>query len=283
MKLFDLSYEPGSGGPAIDLVSSGIKAGTADQLRGHAWDYELGRRDITAPDRPARECECDVVFMEPGQADELRRTAARDVEAGTPGSLVSDGWRQRCYITAEEPSGIVLGFHKSSLTVVLLDGTWRKLSAMQDFNPAVAGGGDYLDLPHDVPYDLQPVSVRTSIEGPAHGSGPIRMIVYGYVENPAVTIGGNTYQVMCAVPAGGYLVIDGAEARSDRMIYTVSSDGTVTNRFADGVRGGGRGSGSYIFERIEPGLNAVSWDYSFGFALGYYDEEASLPWTRTSS
>lgn len=279
-----LVYKPGHGGDPIDLVGGGVKFGTAEALRGHSWSYELGRRGLAAVDRVAREVETDVVFFSPEEADALRRAAARDMAEKTPGSIVAqDGWSQRCFITASEASGVVLGFHKETLTVVLLDGVWRRLSEAQQFIPVEAESETYLDLPYDVPYDLKQLGVSTELQGPEWMPAPIRLIVYGHAVNPEVTIGGNVYAVDCTVPAGGYLVIDGAEMDPARKVYTVGPDGSVTNRFADARRGDGEGSGEYIFEKVKPGAQPVDWDLGFGFDVSYYEEEMVPPWTKFSS
>lgn len=270
----------GSGGEVVELHTRELTVGTALALRGRTWSHELTRRGVTALDRPAREESVPVDFYSARAADRARRVFDRDVLTSSPGVLeASGGWSQRCYVLESSPTRHYRSWTSANLTVVLLDGVWRRQAGMQHFYPAFSSESSYLDLPYDLPYDLAPVSVRTQIQGPEWAPAPVRLVVYGPAVNPAVTVGGNVYAVNCVVPEGGYLVVDGAASDPLRRVYSVDANGDTVNRFADAVRGGGQGSGRYIFERIGTGVQGVSWSYSFGFDIGYYEEEGEIPWT----
>lgn len=241
----------------------------------HAWEfsYELGYRGITGVSRPSREVTVSAAFDSKGAADLARRVFSLDVDMRTPGTLEFDGWSTRAYVTScavEDQTEPIT----AKLSVVLFDGIWRK-GVTQSFNPIDLAGSDYLDLPYDLPYDLAPTGAASEVEGPEWAASPVRLVIYGYVANPSLTIGGNLYAIDCTVPAGGYLVVDGLE----RAVYEVTADGTTTNRIADARRGDGEGSGEYIFEKIKPGTQYLSWPHSFGFDLTYYLEEGEPPWT----
>lgn len=136
----------------------------------------------------------------------------------------------------------------------------------------VAGG--LLNYPHDYEYDYVESSSTNTVETSVLTPSNINIIIYGPATNPAITIGGNVYQVNTTVPSGGYLTIDGRE----KTIVLTLANGTTQNAFAYGLRGTGAGGGSYIFEPIKSGLQSVSWDGSFGFDLGWYEEEGEPPW-----
>ena len=133
----------------------------------------------------------------------------------------------------------------------------------------------YLDYAYDYEYDYYVSSSDTSVETSVLTPSNIKLTIYGAATNPAITIGGNVYQVNTTVPSGGYLTVDGRE----KTIVLTLANGTTQNAFADGVRGTGAGGGSYIFEPIKSGLQSVSWDGSFGFDLGWYEEEGEPPWS----
>lgn len=133
----------------------------------------------------------------------------------------------------------------------------------------------YLDYPHDYPYDYSKSSATDSITPSVLTPSDVRLVVYGAAVNPYIIVGGNRYQVNVSVPAGGYLVVDGRE----KTIMLTLADGTVQNVFSSGVRGDGAGGGSYIFERIPAGTSEVTYDGSFGFDLGWYEEEGEPPWS----
>lgn len=273
-----LSYISGTGAAEVCLDCRSALAGTAEGIRGREWGYSIGYRSIAAATRAARECSLSVTFLDLAVADELRRLADRDVAMATPGTLAIDGWSQRAYITAAEPSSISRAHMAAKLTVVLLDGVWRKghTIAFEQLT-ATSGDGEFLDLPYDLPYDLGVPSTRRYVDVGEWGAAPLRFVVYGPCVNPAVRIDGNWYRVDVTVPDGGYLVVD--PLATPRSVTLVAADGSTTDAFAKARRGNGSGSGEYIFQPASPGVHEVEWDRSFGFDLTWYEEEGEPPWS----
>ena len=219
-----------------------------------------------------------MTFLDLAVADELRRLADRDVSMSTPGTLAIDGWSQRAYITAADPSSISRAHMAAELTVVLLDGVWRK-GHTDSFEPltAAAGDGEFLDLPYDLPYDLGVPSTRKYVDIAGWGAAPLRFVIYGPCVNPAIRIDGNWYRVDATVPDGGYMVVD--PLATPRSVTVVGPDGSVADAFAKARRGNGLGGGEYIFQPASPGTHEVEWDRSFGFDLTWYEEEGEPPWS----
>lgn len=273
-----LSYISGTGAAEVCLDCRSALSGTAEGIRGREWGYSIGYRSITGATRAARKCSLSVTFLDLAVADELRRLADRDVSMSTPGTLAIDGWSQRAYITAADPSSISRAHMAAELTVVLLDGVWRKGHA-DSFEPltAAAGDGEFLDLPYDLPYDLDVPSTRKYVDIAGWGTAPLRFVVYGPCVNPAVRIDGNWYRVDATVPDGGYLVVD--PLATPRSVTVIGPDGSVTDAFAKARRGSGLGGGEYIFQPASPGTHEVEWDRSFGFDLTWYEEEGEPPWS----
>ena len=273
-----LSYISGTGAAEVCLDCRSALAGTAEGVRGREWGYSIGYRSIAAATRAARECSMSVTFLDLSVADELRRLADRDVAMATPGTLAIDGWSQRAYITAADPSSISRAHMAAKLTVVLLDGVWRKghTIAFEQLT-ATSGDGEFLDLPYDLPYDLGVPSTRRYVDVGEWGAAPLRFVVYGPCVNPAVRIDGNWYRVDVTVPDGGYLVVD--PLATPRSVTLVAADGSTTDVFAKARRGNGSGSGEYIFQPASPGVHEVEWDRSFGFDLTWYEEEGEPPWS----
>lgn len=273
-----LSYISGTGAAEVCLDCRSALAGTAEGVRGREWGYSIGYRSIAAATRAARECSMSVTFLDLSVADELRRLADRDVAMATPGTLAIDGWSQRAYITAADPSSISRAHMAAKLTVVLLDGVWRKghTIAFEQLT-ATSGDGEFLDLPYDLPYDLGVPSTRRYVDVGEWGAAPLRFVVYGPCVNPAVRIDGNWYRVDVTVPDGGCLVVD--PLATPRSVTLVAADGSTTDAFAKARRGNGSGSGEYIFQPASPGVHEVEWDRSFGFDLTWYEEEGEPPWS----
>lgn len=273
-----LSYISGTGAAEVCLDCRSALAGTAEGVRGREWGYSVGYRSIAAATRAARECSLSVTFLDLAVADELRRLADRDVSMATPGTLAIDGWAQRAYITAADPSSISRAHMAAKLTVVLLDGVWRRGHTVSfEQLTATSGDGDSLDLPYDLPYDLGVPSTRRYVDVGEWGAAPLRFVVYGPCVNPAVRIDGNWYRVEAVVPEGGHLVVD--PLASPRSVTLVNADGSAVDVFAKARRGDGLGGGEYIFQPVSPGVHEVEWDRSFGFDLTWYEEEGEPPWS----
>ena len=273
-----LSYISGTGGAEVSLDCRSALAGTAAGVRGCEWGYSIGYRSIAGATRAARECSLSVTFLDLAVADELRRLADRDMAKGTPGSLSMDGWAQRAYVTKAEASSISRSHVTMSLTVVLLDGVWRRGHTVS-FEPitAATGDGEFLDLPYDLPYDLGVPSTRSYIDVGEWGAAPLRFTIYGPAVNPTIRIDGNWYKVDLTIPDGGYLVIDPLAV--PRSVTLVNADGSTVDAFSKARRGDGLGSGEYIFQPASAGTHEVDWDRSFGFDLTWYEEEGEPPWS----
>lgn len=273
-----LSYISGTGAAEVCLDCRSALAGTAAGVRGREWGYSIGYRSIAGATRAARECSLSVTFVDLSSADELRRLADRDMAKGTPGSLSMDDWEQRAYIAKAEASSISRSHVTMSLTVVLLDGVWRRGHTVS-FEPitATSGDGEFLDLPYDLPYDLGVPSTRKFFDGSEWGCAPLKFTVYGPAVNPAIRIDGNWYKVDLTIPDGGYLVIDPLAV--PRSVTLVNADGSTIDAFSKARRGDGLGSGEYIFQPASAGTHEVDWDKSFGFDLTWYEEEGEPPWS----
>lgn len=182
-----------------------------------------------------------------------------------------------CYYPLAQPQEITLGSIAMPTltnysTIELVASMGATITVKYETSPSV-----WLDYPHDYEYDFLARSAAASVETSVLTDCDVRLVIYGQCDNPYVVIGGNRYQVNCGVPAGAYLTIDGRE----KTIILTLEDGTTVNVFGDGVRGSGLGSGEYVFEPIQPGAQNVEWDGSFGFDLGWYEEEGEPPWSQS--
>ena len=274
-----LAYISGTGGVRVEMSGPSTFAGTASGIRGREWVYTLGHMSLSGVTRSARECSLQVAFTDMGEADLLRRVADRDMANGTPGALQFDGWAQRAYIVGSQPDTINRVWVEADIKAVLLDGVWRRGHTVS-FEPftASSGDGEFLDLPYDLPYDLGVPSRQRYFDGPEWGDAPLKFTIYGPAVNPAIRIGGNWYKAELTVPEGGYLVIDPLAV--PRSVTLVNMDGSTVDVFSKASRGGGLGSGEYIFQPASPGTHEVDWSGSFGFDVTWYEEEGEPPWSR---
>lgn len=271
--MLDIVYES-STGAAIQL-NAGIYVGKPNDIFSREWDYKLGYRALATASRGARKVSFNAFFADMAQADAFRRCADTDMQKGTPGTIHVNGWFQRCFVVASEVDGIGDDFFAAKLTLVLLDGVWRRGTTTAFVS--VQGSADYefLDLPHDLPYDLGATPPQQYAINPGYSGSPAKFVVYGPAVNPSVRLAGNLYQVDVTVPDGGYMDIDPLR----RTVTVVAADGTTMDAFSKAHRGSGAGSGEYIFERVPVGTSEISWDNSFGFDLTLYEEEGEPAWS----
>ncbi len=272
----DIVYVSGIGGDAYRL-NDGIYVGRPSDLFSREWSYSIGYASVSSVTRKARTAKLKAFFADVMKADAFRRACDRDVSRGVAGTLSVDGWSQRCMVMESAADKVSEGFFTAELTVVLLDGVWRRGHTLSFERSASAEGGDFLDLPYDPPYDLAAPSPRSRFEAGEWGETPLRLVFYGPVIDPSVRIGGNLYRVDVVVPEGGRLVVD--PLASPRSVTLVNADGSTVDAFSKARRGDGLGGGEYIFQPAPPGANEVGWDRSFGFDLTWYEEEGEPPWS----
>ena len=270
-----------STGEVIELEAAGAYVGCAPKLRSREWSYELSWRGAYGVSRDAREATVDA-HLSPEAADALREQADRDMAVSSPGRLTFDGeWRQRASLAKSDVSEVYgrRGM-RAELTFLLLDGAWSR-EVTTGFYANEVSDGSALDYPHDFEYDYGGSGANRTVTVEGLLPADMRMTVYGPVTNPRVVLTqgefSNTYGVNVTVPGGSRLVIDGSS--HPKAIQLVGTYGEVEDRFADGVRGEGAGSGSYCFEPLRPGTSTVSWDGSFGFDITHYQEEGEPPWS----
>lgn len=272
----DLRYVSATGA-VVELDGPVTWSQGALDARGREWEYALGYRDAYNLTRPARAVTLEV-WTNPAEADNMRRVFDADVANSTPGELIAENvWHQRALVTASQARSAFAGNIGLQLTVLLLDGAWWAVKAIEFAPDDGSEAYEFLDYPYDYDYDYSRASSSKTVDTGLLVASPVRIIIYGPATNPYVVAGGNRYQVDVNVPSGGYLVIDGRA----KTIELVAQNGTATDVFAAGVRGSGEGGGSYIFENVAPGEQPVSWDGSFGFDFGWYDEEGEPPWSRS--
>lgn len=109
---------------------------------------------------------------------------------------------------------------------------------------------------------------RSEVNNPSFKDANFRLIIYGPVDSPEVTINGHLYKLNVSINAGEYVIIDSSE----RSILCYDLSGKTVNYFEY------RNLYTSIFQRITPGLNEVLWSGSFGFDLIVFDERSRPKW-----
>lgn len=273
-----LKYVCGSTGDEIGMSGPDIFAQTAEGIRGRSWSYDLGYRSLTGVTRAARETDLELTYLRcPEKADWTRRLFDADVAAGTPGMLDADGWTTRAYVVKAESQTITPVIIQQKLTVVLLDGIWRKAGESQHFWSDALQPGLDLDYPHDYPHDYLATTRNAVASNPMPTAMPFQMVIFGPVSNPQLTLGGNRYALDMDIPSGSYVTVTSIAGR--RTIVMTAENGDETDVFDKGRRGTGLNGGEYIFQPIPAGDSIVQWS-GFGVDLTVYQEESEPPWSN---
>ena len=271
-----LKYVCATNGETIGMSGPDIYAQTAEGIRGRAWEYTLGYRDLSGVTRDAREVSLELTYhRRPDLADWTRRLFDADVANHTPGVLDADGWQATAYVVKAEAEDISPTIIRQKLTVVLAEGVWRRPLPVQHFWSDDLQPGLDLDYPHDYPHDYLPTARHTASSNPMLTPMPFTMTIFGPAVNPQIVIGGNTYRLDMTIPSGAHVTITTVGRR--RTIVMTAENGDMTDVFAKGRRGSGLDGGEYIFQPIPPGDNTVQWK-GFGFDLTVWEEESEPPW-----
>lgn len=273
----EVRYETASGGSWRFAGGSSLYS-----IGAFGWERTADGRAVRSE---AREIKGQLAFAagtSREEADRLLALACADMDAGTPGALSVGGWRMRCYLIKIEPSVLTGSNALFDVTLHAPDPVWERETVTQ----LLPGSGtevsaETLDYPHGHPHDY---GAGTSAGAVLRVPGPLpcglHVRFYGYAVSPYVKVGGNTYQVNVTVPDGAYLEVDPARKASmaGDSVRLVGRYGDVQNVFSKRLRGA-EGSGTYIFQPVEPGEQTVTWPQDIGVDLGIVERRGSLPWT----
>lgn len=240
-----------------------------------SWAWNVGDNiSFTYPANDKRTVR--LRFKSMADCDYATAKMDNDTRNNMQGQLIMGDWSLKCNLT----SGSFVGRNGA----VTYDGVftcygnrWCRSSTIE-FYPTGAHGTTGLDYPHDYPFDfMAPASGIKTITVDSYGPCDFMMVVYGPCENPSVNIGGNVHKVNVTVPSGALLFIDSTEKRQPGAeIFMRASDGTITNCFSSREKGQ-PGSGTYIFEQIQPGTQVVTWAGTFSFDLEIIESRTKAP------
>lgn len=277
----ELAYVSGLTGKRFDVADyETVDFEGALELRGREWDYTVRNGGLTGVSRKRREVSVDVHYGDAAAFDSFMRAVDADLAVGKPGRLdvvngVGEVWTQSCYAVKSEASS-----HPGSpdpvctLSFVLLDGVWRHEGGTVSYQPVSGSAASGLDLPTDMGYDLAVSRPSCMVSNRMSVPMPFRLVVYGSVSNPSLTIGGNVYRLNGDVPAGAYVVVDSLK----KSIMLHDADGSLRNVFSWGVRGSGLNRGQYVFQPIPAGSSVVELGSGFGFDLTVIEENGDPTW-----
>lgn len=208
--------------------------------------------------------------------NDLLEALEYDVQHLKPGKLWSNGYYLECYATASEKDKwwFDAGYMHAKLTFTAEKPKW-----IHEFYKLYGISRDEdelgIDYAHDYSFDYTSNISMNYAKNTNFCDSPFMLRVYGPTEDPVEIIIGNTvYAVDVTLQDCELLTIDSR----NKTIELKAKDGTKTNVFEKRVGVQRKGSGSYIFEPIPAGVNAVSWTHKYIFDLTIYDERVEPKW-----
>lgn len=265
-------------GQRFNGLESGVYLNYND-LRDYSWSYETINSRISRFFRGVTNRKIPLVVYCATDEEAIRvknrllELAETDIEAKLPGKVFVGDYYTNGFITASKKSDYLINKRLCGidLTFTSDDPAWYR-EQVYYFVPGSddqMSGGSGTDYAYDYPYDYAMYFKGRSIASDAVGSSAFRLLIYGTVENPSVTIGANTYTVNAKVGAGETLLVDSLA----KTITLINASGQKINCFDK------RSRENYIFEPIPSGMNTVSWSGNFGFELTVIEKRSEPRWT----
>ena len=216
---------------------------------------------------------CDTEAKGIAARNKLMEVVEKDVLAMKHGRIIIGDYYFRCFVTKSQKKNYLTTKRWMEITLTLTTDFpyWVKESTMQFGNrlPSSPSVGKNLDFAHDLPYDFYSGFNMRDLNNTGFVKTNFKIIIYGAASNPSVFIGGHEYGVNCDIGENEYLTIDSLS----KQVYLTGNTGEITNKFND------RNKDSYIFEKIPPGSNHVSWTGDFGFDIILMEERSEPKWT----
>lgn len=261
----------------FEFGKDGIFVNTND-LHDYEWTVTKKGNRIVALNRDVSKRQLPVIIICDTEAkgiaarNRLLEVVEKDVLAMKHGQIILGDYYFKCFVTKSQKKNYLSTKRWMEVTLTLTTDFpyWVKEETFI-FRKLGEGGGDgkNLDFSFDFPHDYFSGFENKQMHNTGFVGANFKMILYGPCKNPSVMVADHTYQVNCEVGSGEYLTIDSAA----KKIYLTAVDGTTTNVFNL------RNKDSYIFEKIPPGNNLVTWEGDFGVDITLLEERSEPKWT----
>ena len=250
-----------------------------NDLRDYSWYYDIINKRITRffKDITNRKIPLIVHCNSDDEAIEVKNKlfeiAEIDIEALKAGTIYLGEWYTKGYITTSSKSDYLISKRlcRFDLTLTSEKPDWFRetIHSFVAGHESDIGIGSGTDYPYEYEYDYALSQSGKKIDCGTFGKCEFKLLIYGEVDNPTVTIGGHNYKINGAIKSGETLLIDSLE----KSITLTTPTGSTVNWFDK------RNRDEYIFEPIPAGLQTVSWNGLFGFDLTIIEKRSEPKWT----
>lgn len=267
-------------GERINLNSENIIL-QYQELFNYSWDartkggkiVDFRRDSATIPITVAVTAETDSKYLQ--IVEEFYSIKEKDILAVTQGKLYVNGQYLKCFLSGDIKQEAFKGipFQIKNLTLVTDYPFWIKETNFQ-YLPEIpiSGGGSVLTrniMFPEFPFDFYPAKGEETLENPSFMDSNFIMTIYGFVENPQITIAGHRYRVECTVYEGERLVIDSLA----HTVKKIGRLGEITNLY------NARDKSYSVFKKIPPGTNTFQWSGGFGVDITLFEERSEPKWS----
>lgn len=270
-----ITYESASGERVV-FGEAGLYI-NANDLRNYEWSYDSKNDTVSNLRRKVAKKKLPLVMVqnteEAGIAlkNKLYSLTERDVRLNTPGKI----WCGDFYLSGFVVKAAVSKYSKTArafkddLTFVTSTNSGWIKEIKKNFVPESSAEQEGADYPYDYMYDYSNPLVSDNVYNSSIVPCDFQITIYGPCNEPVIYVGSHEYRVDVNLQNSEKLVIDS----QNKVIKLVRRNGKEENAFMY------RDTSSYIFRKIEPGVNKITVSEDFDFTITLYDERSQPEWT----
>lgn len=244
-----------------------------------SWEYEYSETSyggvITTIKKALEERSLTISVLETNEItfeeamEHLHEVLDIDAILQKPGRLYVGDMHTQAYITASEKSEWEndAGYTDIDLTVVIENPIWIREEKYSFYSEGIKSLNNKR-YPGRYPYRYVNGVSGDYIINPYFKDANFKLVIYGPVIKPQVTIGDNTYRVNITLEEKERLEIDTRE----RTIVKIKAYGERISAYHN------RQKGMLFFRKIPTGRHYISWTGKFDFDIILYEERSEPRW-----
>lgn len=206
--------------------------------------------------------------------NKLNEVFEKDIYNDVAGKIYINDYYMRCFIKSCKKSkrgnGVIRSYEYTLITDYPF---WIKETPYQYLPENPISGGDSIltegVMFPEFQFDFFRAKGDEILYNPSFADSNFILAIYGFAENPQITIAGHPYRVETTVYEGERLVIDSIKGTVEK----IGRLGEVTNCY------NARGKQKSVFQKIPPGMNTFQWSGGFGVDITLFDERSEPKWS----
>lgn len=206
--------------------------------------------------------------------NKLNEIFEKDIYNNVAGKIYINDYYMRCFIKSckkgKRGNGVIRSYEYTLITDYPY---WIKETTYQYF-PEPPEAVKYTELEEGImfpefPFDFCTETGEEVLINPSFNDSNFIMTIYGFAENPQVSIAGHPYKVEATINEGEQLVINSLT----HTVQKIGRLGEITNLY------NARGKIYSVFKKIPPGTNTLQWSGGFGVDIKLFDERSEPKWS----